>query len=97
MKIIAEHDYIKVNRKVVGLKKVQQTDYRRLTLYEDCLTTKHRTFLLTDIINISARLIGGDGGLILIHTSSGMYSYTTEKIDKKFIEKVTDLLTRRGV
>lgn len=92
MEIIAKHPYIKVIREVTGLEKTETKDKRELKLYQTKLTTRHREFNIEELVNVAVREIGEDGGLIFIHTTSGLFSYTVEIIDEKFIHIVNNLI-----
>lgn len=92
VEVIASHPYIKVVREVTGLEKTETTDKRELKLYQTKLTTRHREFNIEDLIDVATRKIGEEGGLIFIHTTSGLFSYTVEEIDKTFIHTVNNLI-----
>lgn len=95
MEIIARHPYIKVIREITKLEKLETKEERELTLYETKLTTKHREFLIEDLIKIATRKIGKNGGMIFIHTERGVFTYTVETIDKNFIHTVNNLIRER--
>lgn len=92
VEIIAKHPYIKVIREVTGLEKTETKDNRELKLYQTKLTTRHREFLIEDLKVVATRKIGEDGGLIFIHTTSGLFTYTVETIDQKFVHTVNNLI-----
>lgn len=96
MDIIAKHPYIKVIREVTGLEKTETKDHRELKLYKSKLTTRHREFLIEDLIDVATRIIGEDGGLIFIHTTRGLFTYTVETIDQNFIHTVSNLIQEAG-
>lgn len=92
VEVIASHPYIKVIREVTGLEKTETKDKRELQLYQTKLTTRHREFKIEELIDVATRQIGEDGGLIFIHTISGLFSYTVEEIDETFIHSVNNLI-----
>jgi len=83
---IAKQPYIKVLREVNGLEQTDVEDERLLYLYPDQLVTKHRTFPITEVLDISYREIAGQGGLLYLHTMSGVYSYIVKSSPNNFIE-----------
>ncbi len=95
MELIVKHPYIKVIREVTKLEKKEIKENRELKLYENKLTTRHREFSIDDLIKVATRKIGETGGLIFIHTESGIFTYTVEKIDEKFIHTVNNLIRKR--
>lgn len=92
MKALAKHSYIKVIREITKLEKKETKENRELVLYETKLTTKHREFLIEELIKVAYRKIGEEGGLIIIHTERGLFSYTVEEIDEDFIHIVNKLI-----
>lgn len=97
MKILAKHPYIKVIREVTKLEKKETKENRELILYPNKLTTRHREFQIESLIKVATRKIGKDGGLIFIHTRSGLFSYTVEQIDENFIHTVNNLIRERKI
>lgn len=95
MKALAKHSYIKVIREITKLEKIETKENRELVLYKTKLTTRHREFLIEELIKVAYRKIGEDGGLIFIHTESGVFSYTVEEIDESFIHSVNNLIRER--
>lgn len=95
MELIAKHPYIKVIREITKLEKIETKEDRELKLYKTKLTTRHREFPLEDLIKIASRKIGKSGGLIFIHTESGVFTYTVEIIDTNFIHTVNNLIRER--
>jgi len=85
MHFIAEQPYVKVHREVSSIDQ-QNVEYeRKLYLYEDKIVTKHREFPIKEVFDISYRLIGGSGGLLYLHTSKGVYSYTVKSSPQAFV------------
>src|SRR5699024_6315982 len=92
VEVIAKHPYFKVIREVTRLEKTEIKDERELKLYKNKLKTRHREFEIEELLDVSTRQMGKEGGLILIHTTSGMFSYTAEEINENFIHNVNNLI-----
>lgn len=86
MYLIAVQPYIKVKREVNSIAQRNIEDERNLYLYSDKIVTKHRTFEIQDVLDISYRTIGGEGGLLYLHTIGGLYSYTVKTSPQEFID-----------
>ena len=83
---IAKQPYIKVIRELSSTKQRECIDRRNIYLYIDKLVTKRREFPLTDVFDLSFRKIGSKGGILLIHTNHGVYSYTVTTSPLPFIQ-----------
>lgn len=86
MSLIAEQPYVKVQREMNSLEQKRIEHKRTLYLYEEKIVTQHREFPLSQVLDMSYRKIGGKGGLLYLHTSRGVYSYTVTSTPDKFIE-----------
>ncbi|GAB3049590.1 hypothetical protein [Virgibacillus ainsalahensis] len=86
MQLIAEQPYIKIVREVSSVEQVDIEYQRTLYLYDEKVVTKHREFPIEDVSDMSYRFIGGEGGLLYLHTSNGVYSYTVKSSPDKFVE-----------
>lgn len=86
MNLIAVQPYIKIIREVTSIEQKDIEHNRVIYLYNDKVVTEHRKFPIQDVIDMSHRSIGDKGGLLYIHTSSGLYSYTVKESTEKFIE-----------
>lgn len=91
MDLIAVQPYIKVEREVNSIEQVKIEDERNIYLYNDKIVTKHRAFAIQDVLDMSYRQFGGDGGLLYMHTNGGLYSYTVKSSPQKFIEAFKEL------
>src|SRR5690625_3371760 len=90
--VIAKHSYFQVTREVKRLEKSVIKYQHELKLYQNKLTTRHREFSIEELLDVSPRQKGKEGGLILIHTTSGLFSYTVEEINENFIHSVNNLI-----
>ncbi|WP_042221159.1 hypothetical protein [Oceanobacillus manasiensis] len=86
MNLLATQTYFKVERKVTSIEQIDIEHERVLTLYDEKITTQNREFLMKDIMDMSYREIGDGGGLLYLHTSQGIYSYTVKESPMAFIE-----------
>lgn len=87
MTLLAEQEYFKVERKVDRITQVDVEHKRYLKLYTDKIQSKHREFPIEDVLDISYREIGGEGaGLLYLHTTRGVFSYTLKSSPRHFIE-----------
>jgi len=86
MKLIAEQPYIKVQREVSSVEQIKIEHERTIYLYEEKVVTQNRKFPIDEVIDMSYRFIGGDGGLLYLHTTKGVFSYTVKSSPKEFVE-----------
>ncbi|WP_244986999.1 hypothetical protein [Oceanobacillus caeni] len=59
---------------------------RTIYLYDNRIVTEHREFPIKDVLDISYRFIGGDGGLLYLYTSCGVYSYIVKSSPEDFVQ-----------
>ncbi|ASN03876.1 hypothetical protein [Virgibacillus necropolis] len=90
MYLIAEHPYVKVQREVNSVEQVNIEHERVIYLYNDRIVTQHRVFSIEDVLDLSYRAIGGEGGLLYLHTTGGLYTYTVKTSPQKFINAFKD-------
>lgn len=76
MEYLASLPYIKIEREVTSIKQIDIEHKRTLYLYPDRIVTKHREFSIEEVIDISYRKFGDQNGLLYLHTSRGLFSYT---------------------
>lgn len=86
MYLIAQHPYFKVEREVSSIDQRNIEHERTIYLYTDKVVTQHRTFPISEVLDISYRTFGEAGGLLYIHTIGGLFSYTVKSSPQKFIE-----------
>lgn len=92
MEIIAEQPYVKIERKLSSINQERIEHHRTMYLYERKIVTKYHEFPTKDILDISYRYIGGEGGLLYLHTSHGVYSYIVKTSPKAFVQTCKDHL-----
>ncbi|AXI10851.1 hypothetical protein CUC15_18810 [Oceanobacillus zhaokaii] len=85
MYLIAEQQYVKVERIVSSISQIDTEHQRTMYLYNEKLVTKHREFPIQDVTDMSYRSIGGKGGLLYVHTTNGVYSYTVKTSPLPFL------------
>jgi|SRR5690625_3041252 len=88
MCLLAKQVYFKIQRKVCSTEQKEIEERRTIYMYPSKIITKHREFLMKDVLDISYRKIkkSGDMGLLYLHTTSGLYSYTIKTSPSLFIE-----------
>lgn len=90
MRLIAEQPYIKVKREVSSIEQKEIEFRRTIYLYDEKVVTEHREFPIKDLLDMSYRLIGGTGGLLYLHTSKGVFSYTVKSSPEQFVKAYRD-------
>jgi hypothetical protein len=86
MKWKALQPYYKVQREVTSGEQKTVVSNREMYLYENKIVTRHREFPIHTVFDMSFRKIGSEGGLLYLHTSSGVYPYTVKDDPNPFIE-----------
>lgn len=94
MDFIASQPYIKIERIVSSIEQKDIEHQRTLYLYHDRIVTQHRVFAIEDVLSVSEKRIGKDGGLLYIHTTKGLFSYTIQTSADTFIEAFEQHFTR---
>ncbi|MBM7714575.1 hypothetical protein MHB50_20805 [Siminovitchia sp. FSL H7-0308] len=85
MDLLAIQPYIKVTR-VVDLEQKNIVQHRQIYLYRNRIVTRYRRFPIEDVLDISFRKVGGEGGLLFLHTVQGIFSYVVETSPELFIQ-----------
>lgn len=86
MSLIAKQTYSKVVREVNSTEQKDTEQERTMYLYDDKIVTQYREFKVYDVLDISYRFIGDDGGLLYLHTNNGVYPYIVRSSPKAFVE-----------
>lgn len=86
MSLIAQHPYIKTERKVIGIEQFQIEHDRIIYLYNDKVVTQYREFPIKVVMDFSYRQIGSQGGILYLHTLQGVYTYIVKSSPEAFIE-----------
>lgn len=95
MEWVARQQYVKVQREVDGIEQ-RDIEYNRfIYLYPDRVVTKYRTFPIQEVIDMSYRKIAGEGGLLYLHTSGGVFSYTVKTSPEDFVAAFRQLSETR--
>lgn len=94
MELIAKHPYYKVQREVSAIDQKNVEYERMLCLYEDKLVTQHREFLTEHVFDMSYRELSGGEGMLYVHTSKGVFSYTVRSDPSAFIRAFKELEKR---
>lgn len=90
MRLLAEQQYVKVIREVDSITQINTEQERTMYLYEDRVVTKYREFSIENIIDMSYRFIGTRGGLLYLHTDSGVFSYVVKASPEVFVQAFKD-------
>ena len=86
MKLLAEHPYVKVERKVANFKQENIEHERIISLYEEKVVTQHRVFPMSIVTDFSFRTIANEGGFLYLHTLRGVYTYQVKTSPEAFID-----------
>lgn len=86
MKLIGTQPYYKIQRQVSSVDQRDIEEQRHLYLYEDKIMTYHREFLLDQVLDMSYRAFGKQGGLLYLHTLKGVFSYQVKASPQPFID-----------
>lgn len=85
MILIAQHPYVKVERKVTGLEQLEIEHSRVIYLYDEKVVTQNREFPIHLVTDFSYRAIGNQGGMLYLHTLRGVYMYQVKASPVEFI------------
>lgn len=93
MKLIGTQPYYKIQRQVSSVDQQDVEEQRYLYLYEDKIITYHREFSLHQVLDMSYREFGKQGGLLYLHTLKGVFSYQVKASPQPFIDIFKSLTT----
>ncbi|KGR80045.1 hypothetical protein [Ureibacillus manganicus] len=85
MSLIAQHPYIKTERKVTRFEQFEIEHERIIYLYTDKVVTQYREFPIMDVMDFSYREIANQGGILYLHTLQGVYPYVVKSSPEAFI------------
>lgn len=85
MSLIAQHPYIKIERKVSSNEQFELEHDRIIYLYSNKVVTHHREFPIKDVMDFSYRKIANQGGILYLHTLQGVYTYIVKDSPEAFI------------
>jgi len=94
MQLIAVQPYIKVERQVTRTEQIDTKHERMIYLYNEKIMTKYREFSIDQVKDMSYRRITGNNGLLYLHTSHGVYSYTVNTSPEAFIQKFKETIQK---
>lgn len=85
MKLIAQHPYIKIERKITGREQLKIEHSRTISLYEEKVVTEHREFPIQKVTDFSYKAITNEGGMLYLHTLQGVFMYQVKQSPEEFI------------
>ena len=85
MSLIAQHPYIKTERRVTSIEQFEIEHDRIIYLYNDKVVTQNREFPIKDVMDFSYREIANQGGILYLHTLQGVYTYIVKSSPEAFI------------
>ena len=85
MSLIAQHPYIKIERKVTSFEQFEIEHDRIIYLYNDKVVTQYREFPIKVVMDFSYREIANQGGILYLHTLQGVYTYIVKSSPIDFI------------
>jgi hypothetical protein len=85
MSLIAQHPYIKIERKVTSIEQFEIEHDRIIYLYNNKVVTQNREFPIKDVMDFSYREIANQGGILYLHTLQGVYTYIVKSSPEAFI------------
>ncbi|UJL46295.1 hypothetical protein KFZ58_18405 [Virgibacillus sp. NKC19-16] len=94
MYLIAEQPYIKIEREVSSLEQRDIELNRTIYLYDEKVVTQHHEFPANEVFDMSYRFIGGEGGILYIHTSTGVFPYTVKSSPEAFVKAYKEHVKR---
>ncbi|MCQ6557457.1 hypothetical protein [Paenibacillus mendelii] len=86
MSWIAVQPYYKVHREIIFNEQRTVLQDREMYLYPDKIVTRFRVFGIEQVFDLSYRRMGGQDGILYLHTNRGVYSYTVKEDPSGFIE-----------
>ncbi|WP_274309885.1 hypothetical protein [Solibacillus daqui] len=85
MSLIAQHPYIKIERKVTSIEQFEIEHNRSIYLYNDKVVTQYREFPIKDVMDFSYREIANQGGILYLHSLQGVFTYIVKSSPEAFI------------
>lgn len=92
MEWITVMPYYKVEREMTGFEQRTIIQDRLMYLYKEKIVTKYREFPIIEVFDLSYRSMGGDEGLLYLHTRQGVFSYTVSTDPNAFIQAYKNLV-----
>lgn len=85
MKLIAQHPYVKIERKIMNFEQTEIEHSRMISLYEGKVVTEYREFPIHLVTDFSYKVIANQGGILYLHTLGGLYTYQVKSSPEAFI------------
>lgn len=83
--VIHSLSYISIQRIVDRLEQSFQKSFHTIRLFQDCITTAQRTFLLHQVLDVSYRPFSGETGLFYLHTHEGVFAFEIVEEPEEFM------------
>ncbi|MBT2216381.1 hypothetical protein KK120_11175 [Virgibacillus dakarensis] len=83
---IAVQTYTVVEREVNSVEKKERKQENKMYLYQDRIVTAKNEFPVHQVLDVSFRKMGDQGGLLYLHTIKGLYSFMVKSSPNEFIE-----------
>ncbi|ASS65231.1 MULTISPECIES: hypothetical protein [unclassified Paenibacillus] len=93
--MLARQRYVRMERVLNGSGMDTVVLELDLLLDREAITAEGRSFLLKDVYDISYRIVGGQLGILYLHTSSGVYPFNVEEDPAAFILAFKQTAPRR--
>ncbi|MDY0394439.1 hypothetical protein ACFSMW_08370 [Virgibacillus halophilus] len=85
MSLKAVLPYFEVIREVKSVEQIDTEEERLLKLYKDKVTSKHHTFLLHEVMDMTFRKFG-KAGLLYVYTNSGIFTFKLKIKPDEFLK-----------
>ncbi|MGU3569899.1 hypothetical protein [Paenibacillus sp. D51F] len=94
--MLAKQRYVRMERVLNGSRMDTVVLELHLRLDQEAITAEGRSFPLKDVYDISYRIVGGQLGILYLHTSSGVYPFNVEDDPAAFILAFKSSLNMSG-
>lgn len=88
---IAALAYQKVGRELSEDGQHAIVQERTMYMYRDGIATKYRRFRIVEVLDMSYRSIGTEGGLFYLHTTRGVFTYMVAVDPVDFMARFREL------
>lgn len=92
MKAIIVQSYIRIERAMIDFEQKCITHHCEIIMFPDRIKTEQHEFGIKEVFDMSYKPLGGEEGLLYLHTKYGVYSYMVRDHPKAFIQKYKELL-----
>ena len=83
--LIAQHTYVKIERKMENSKQYEVECPHLISLYRDRVVTHTQEFVIDSVLDFSYREVANQLGFLYLHTGHCMYSYLVKSPPLEFI------------